>query len=341
VNKPIENSRVSIGVFGIKGQLVTTVPVDSAGLFKLSGIDFAGPARLVVTGIGKKDHLQGKLYIDSAIYTPPKLTDTFSPVSLLVENKLTSLKTYYEINSSIRKKYKLSDTIKLGEVKIISELKKDPQIIQVERSRREYDQPDCEVVITEQMQSYPFLIDILRGRVPGLVVEGSYPDYRIIIRGLGSISAQGQPLVLVNGMSGSFEDLEIMPIPMVDRIDVLKTAASSSIFGFRGAYGVINIITRSEGWAYVPVEYSHNIKINGYNASRIFYSPQHSAESNSEYEPDLRSTLLWEPDITIDNYKDVTLKYYNADNSSVITVIAEGITSTGIPVTGKAEYEVK
>ena len=82
-------------------------------------------------------------------------------------------------------------------------------------------------------------------------------------------------------------------------------------------------------------------RFQGYNASRVFYSPQHSSDSNSAYDPDLRSTLLWEPDINLEGNKEVILKYYNGDNSSIVKIIAEGITSNGVPITGKAEYEVK
>lgn len=63
--------------------------------------------------------------------------------------------------------------------------------------------------------------------------------------------------------------------------------------------------------------------------------------STSEYSPDLRSTLYWKSDITLDGSNKVILNYYNGDNASLIRIIAEGITTTGIPVTGKAEYEVR
>ena len=340
-NKTIENSSVSIGIFGNSNSFLTTVPVDSAGRFKLSGIDLTGDARLIVTGIGKKGRLQGVLNLDSIFYIPPKLADSLSPVSILVENKWNFLKTYYEINESIKKQYKLSDTISLGEVKIIAERHKDPQTINIERSREMYDKPDNEVVITEQMQSYSNPVEILRGHVPGVVVEGSDPNYRIYIRGIGSINSYGPPLVLIDGIQASFEDLRTMPITDIDRIDVLKSIARINIFGMAGSNGVINLITRAGGRAYAQVEYSHNIKISGYNVSRIFYSPQHLNNSNSADEPDLRSTLLWKPDINLEGNKEVILNYYNGDTSSLIKIIAEGISTTGIPVTGKAEYEVR
>jgi hypothetical protein len=340
-NKPIENSRVSIGIFAINGVFLETVPVDSSGKFSLSGTDFTGDARLVVTGIGKKDRLQGEIHLDSVFYIPAKVTDSLTRVSLLVEDKWSYLKTYYEINESIRKKYKLSDTIGLAEVKIIAERHKDPQTVKIESSRVKYGQPDAEVIISEQMQSYGSPIEILRGHVAGVVVEGTFPDYRLIIRAQSSINAQGSGLVLIDGNEARFEDLLYMPIHDIDRIDVLKSYASTSIFGYKGSCGVINLITKTGGLAYVPVKYSINKKISGYSASRIFYSPQHLSDSNSSYNPDLRSTLLWEPDINLEDNKKVTLNYYNGDNSSVIRIIAEGITSNGIPVSGKAEYEVR
>jgi hypothetical protein len=341
LNKPIEGSRVSVGIFGSTGTFVSTVPLDSSGRFNLSRIDLTGDARLVVTGINKKDRLKGEVILDSVAYNPPKVSDSLSFVSSLIENNQNRYKSYYTLNQNIRKKYKLSDTISLGEVKIIAERHKDPQTVKIERSREMYDKPDNEVVITEQMLGYPYLIDILRGSVPGIVVTGSYPDYKVIIRGFSSIHEQGQPLVLVDGNQASIEDLISMPIPAVDRIDVLKTVASSGIFGLKGSNGVINIITKAGDWSYVPVSYSHNIRISGYNAARVFYSPQHLNDSNSDYNPDLRSTLLWKPDINLGGNEKVVLNYYNGDNSSIVRLSAEGITTTGIPVTGKAEYEVR
>ena len=83
------------------------------------------------------------------------------------------------------------------------------------------------------------------------------------------------------------------------------------------------------------------LNLTGYSAARIFYSPQHGSESDSAFAPDLRSTLLWEPDINLKGDKDVILNFYNGDNSGVIRLNAEGITSSGIPVTGSAEYEIR
>lgn len=341
VDKAIKDSRVSIGIFGSKSSFLTTVPVDSSGRFSLSGIDFTGEARLIVTGIGKKDRLQGELYLDSVFYISPKVSDSLSPVSILIEKKWRSLQTYYENNETLKKKYKLSDTINLRDVNIIAERYKDPQTVKIESSRQKYVHPDAEVIITPQLQSYPYVGDILRGHVAGVVVTGTCPDCRVIIRGMGSINANGNPLVLIDGNEVSYEEMSNMSIFNIDRIDVLKTFSATNIFGYKGSGGVINLITKAGGLNYVPVKYSLNKKFSGYTASRIFFSPQHLSDSKSAIEPDLRSTLFWQPDINLEGNKEVILNFYNGDISTPVRVIAEGITTTGVPVTGKAEYEVK
>jgi hypothetical protein len=333
-SKPVENMRVSIGTFGSKSPFLKTVPVDSTGRFNLTGIDLTGPATLVATGIDKKDHPEGVLTLDSVIYNPAKVTDSLFMVSILAENNQSTLKSYYKINEAIRKKYKLSDTITIGEVNIISERHKDHQTEKVESSRLKYVKPEAELVVTEQMLGYNDMLHLLKGKIPGLVVIG---DTAISIR-LG-----GSPLILIDGNQATFGDLVRMPIFIVDRIDVLKSSFATNIYGFLGFYGVINLITKAGGVPddYKLVEYSAKLKISGYSASRIFYSPQHLADSNSDFNPDLRSTLYWKPEINLERSKEVILNYYNGDNSSLVRLIAEGITTTGIPVTGKAEYEVR
>ena len=340
-NKPIEGSRVSVGIFGNKSTYVTTLPVDSSGRFNLSDIELTGEERLIVSGVGKKDRMKGLLILDSVNYNPAKVSDSMSVVSKLAENNQRKLVSYYKINEDIRKKYKLSDTISLREVNIISVRPKDPQIEKVERSRTKYGAPDAELIITEQMESYRNIAELLRGKVPGVEVLGSEPNYKIRIRGSFTMHGNTTPLFLIDGIQGSLNDLISLPVSYFDRIDVLTSVGSGVIFGMQGANGVINLITRTGGAAYAKVNYSANIRISGYNYPRIFYSPIHLADSSSEYSPDLRSTLLWKPDINLEGNKEVIINYYNADNSSFVRVTAEGITTSGIPVTGKCEYEVR
>lgn len=97
------------------------------------------------------------------------------------------------------------------------------------------------------------------GRMPGVQVttpDGS-PDAEVTVRvrGGGSITQSNEPLVLIDGFEGSLNDV---PATDVDNIQVLKDAASTAIYGARGANGVVLVTTKR------PNEGKAAININAY-----------------------------------------------------------------------------
>lgn len=83
---------------------------------------------------------------------------------------------------------------------------------------------------------YKTIYEMIQGQVPGVIVNGS----SIIIRGVGSVQGDSQPLFIVDGISTSSVDM-INPGD-VKKIDVLKGSAAA-IYGTRGSNGVILITT--------------------------------------------------------------------------------------------------
>jgi TonB-dependent SusC/RagA subfamily outer membrane receptor len=82
--------------------------------------------------------------------------------------------------------------------------------------------------------------------MPGVDVVRQGGGFRVLIRGMGSITASSEPLYVIDGLpltSGTGGMLGISPND-VARIDVLKDAGSTAIYGSRGANGVILITTR-------------------------------------------------------------------------------------------------
>ncbi len=88
-----------------------------------------------------------------------------------------------------------------------------------------------------EAQTYSSMYDYLRGRVAGVMVT---TDNRIIIRGIGTNSDATDPLILVDGVETT--DLSGINPTDVESVDVIKDG-SSSIYGMRGANGVIIIKT--------------------------------------------------------------------------------------------------
>jgi TonB-dependent SusC/RagA subfamily outer membrane receptor len=92
------------------------------------------------------------------------------------------------------------------------------------------------------------LADLLRGRVAGLQVMRTATGVTYRLRGTSSAVADEAPLFVINGVPTDADDVEraLAGVLMEDirQVDVLKDVASTSIFGSRGAGGVIIITTR-------------------------------------------------------------------------------------------------
>lgn len=81
-------------------------------------------------------------------------------------------------------------------------------------------------------------IELLVGRVPGLVIEGN----SIQIRGAQTWNGGSHPLFVVDGVRGA--SIEGMSVQEIESISVLKDAAAGAMYGSEGANGVIVITTK-------------------------------------------------------------------------------------------------
>ena len=88
--------------------------------------------------------------------------------------------------------------------------------------------------------------EAMQGRLQGVDIKRSSgrpgADFTIEIRGANSITGSTQPLYVVDGIpTGNINDINPADI---ERIDVLKDASSTAIFGSRGANGVVIVTTK-------------------------------------------------------------------------------------------------
>ena len=108
----------------------------------------------------------------------------------------------------------------------------------------------AKMIHTEQITKRPVtnVIESLSGQVAGLQMTmtngqpGETPS--ILIRGISSMSAKTDPLIVLDGMPYEGGWNNINPAD-VESISVLKDAASTALYGARGANGVIIITTKS------------------------------------------------------------------------------------------------
>ena len=100
--------------------------------------------------------------------------------------------------------------------------------------------------------------EALQGQLPGVNVisQDGRPggEMSIRVRGGGSITQSNEPLFVVDGVQVS--SIDDISADNIESIDVLKDAASTAIYGARGANGVILITTKGGQEGKVKVKYN-------------------------------------------------------------------------------------
>lgn len=112
----------------------------------------------------------------------------------------------------------------------------------------------------------------LQGKVPGMTVTANGSPSgtgSVRIRGIGSFNASQDPLFVIDGVPTT-ASLNSLNMNDIESMQVLKDAASASIYGSRAANGVI-IITTKKGKAAQGKKVNVNFSA---NFTAQFYSPQ-------------------------------------------------------------------
>jgi TonB-linked SusC/RagA family outer membrane protein len=81
----------------------------------------------------------------------------------------------------------------------------------------------------------------------------------ITIRGKGSLNSSSSPLVLIDGVEGNMDKIDMNTI---ETVSILKDAASSSIYGSKASNGVILITTKRAKAGDVKISYSGFVGVN-------------------------------------------------------------------------------
>jgi TonB-linked SusC/RagA family outer membrane protein len=179
---------------------------------------------------------------------------------------------------------------------------------------------------------------MLEGLLPGVSVvqtsgQPGQGNVSIQIRGMGTYSGAGvNPLILIDGIPGSIESLDPNTI---ESVSVLKDAASASIYGSRGANGVILVTTKSgkNSDGKIQIEYNSNYGI--HTPTKLLDLVTNSADymrawntriKNLNYGVDIPSREYTQTDI--DTYQNATdrIQYPNFDWEHFIIKAAPTVT---------------
>lgn len=143
-------------------------------------------------------------------------------------------------------------------------------------------------------------------------------------------------------MRGNLED--IIPFDMIESVEVFRSAGSTTIFGTKGANGIIMISTKTGNFRGAPRP-DYNIKeISplGYQKPIEFYSPKYeTAEEQNNSDPDLRTTIYWNPKLKADKSGKIEFDFYSADSEGNYIMTVEGVTNEGQIIRYQDEITIK
>lgn len=101
-------------------------------------------------------------------------------------------------------------------------------------------------------------IDAMQGKISGVNItrNAARPggSYNIVVRGLSSINNSNAPLWVIDGIPTNSDASDINPAD-IEKIDVLKDASATAIYGSRGANGVIIVTTKRGKEGKVSINY--------------------------------------------------------------------------------------
>ena len=107
---------------------------------------------------------------------------------------------------------------------------------------------------------------LVAGKIAGLVVNTTSGDptrgTEISLRGIGTLEASAQPLIIVDGVPGSLETVAPQDI---ESIDILKDASAAAVYGSRAANGVVFITTKKYQGGKATIRYD------GYTSVQTLY----------------------------------------------------------------------
>jgi len=188
--------------------------------------------------------------------------------------------------------------------------------------------------------------NLLQGRVSGLQVtqpsgEPGRDNPNFLIRGRGSFGGSTAPLVLIDGVTGSLNNLSPDDI---ENVTVLKDAASASIYGARAANGVI-LVTTKKGKS-GKMQISYRVNVGSYRPTALPDFITNSAEYMEMYNVAATRTgaAFKYPQADIDAYKNATdpVKYPNFNTVDYYfnpaTVVTHNLSMSG--GTDKSTYNI-
>lgn len=174
-----------------------------------------------------------------------------------------------------------------------------------------YRYPD-QIIYSDEIQNsgQNSVLNVLQGRVPGFTRNGN----SAILRGYSSINQSNEPLYLLDNIPVNVGTIEALNIRDIDRIEIVKNAGQTAMYGSRGSNGIISVYTKK----------GHNIDWGKTSGLILGIATEKKFINNNGQNIE---TVYWNPNIVIS--KKTEFIFPQIDSANCLSIVIQGFTSKG------------
>ena len=259
-------------------------------------------------------------------------------VNLSINNYLQSSQDYFD---DLYKKGFLNKTNVLKTVTITEKISPNEEKAAPYTHNRNGRGRADQVISAKELENVHSLeLFIARGSIRSLTIErptdGGPPFAALTRTPYGRVSYELDGMVINN------LELHEISIDDIESIEVLINPAFLTMYGTT-VNGALLVISTKRGKGrqlsdiHAPGLVASSIK--GYSPIKMFYAPQYNVEQTIQ--PDLRTTVYWNPNLTTDKNGKLNVSFYNGDKTGKHRILIEGIDANGNLARKILNYEVK
>ena len=332
-------AKAEVTIFSWGSDYFNTTLTDNNGRFVFGGIEFRDSTEFVVQALNKTGKPTVDLVLDREFF-PTVTALPARPTDIITENRndeqmsryITRADTKYTMENGMRTVY-IEEVIikaKAPEKKNYSFSYYMPQNPQSSGNMIDYEQIEemHPIFLSEIIYHIPFT-RVENGKV---IIERMRYNLNLLLE-----NASLPAVLVLDDMIIEDYDIDMIDPYSVERIAVLK-GTQTVLLGGAGAGGAIVITTKKGSKVYKEAP-KFNIKTItplGLQTPAEFYSPRYETQEQREIgPPDLRTTIYWNPNVTLSAGGAAKFDFYTADTPSDYSIIIEGITSDGLIIHGR------
>ncbi len=327
-------AKAEVTIFSWGSDYFNTTLTDDNGRFVFGGIEFRDSTEFIVQALNKTGKPTVDLILDREFF-PTVTALPVRPTDIMAENRndeqmsryITRADTRYTMENGMR-------TVYIEEV-IIKAKAPEKKNYSFSYYMPRSSQPSNKMLDYEQIEEiHPIFLSEVIYHIPFVRVEGGKV---VIERYRFNLNTPLTAVLVLDDMIIEDYDIDMIDPYSVERITVL-VGAQTVLLGGQGAGGAIVITTKKGSKAYKEAP-KFNIKTItplGLQTPEEFYSPRYETQEQREIgPPDLRTTIYWNPNVTLSAGGAAEFDFYTADTPTDYSVIIEGITSDGLLIYGK------